>query len=514
MNVTTDLNRNKRIAKNTLLLYVRTLVSVIVSLYTVRIVIKTLGVEDYGLYNVVGGIIAMLAFLPGSMASATQRYFSHALGQNDRSMLQRVFGVNTLIYLFLGAVALLAMSTLGQWFVAHHLNVPDGRADVVNTIFLLAVAAFVVSILQSPFMSIIVAHEDMIIYAYMAILDALLKLGVVFLIVWLSGEKIVTYSGLLLLVTVVQTAIYVGICFRRYEECRIRYIRWDGALAREIAGFTWWTIFGQLTTVARTAAVTILLNQYFTPVVIAARAIATNIANQSNMLATQFNTSLYPPIIKAYAADKREEMYQLVINGSKITFFLMWILALPLYVEMEEILRIWLGTVPEYTVSFARLSLIEGLIFAVSLPLTTAARAPGKMATYELVLGTLQFGILFASWFILHQGGEPVTVFLTAIAVNLVMFFVRLVIVGRLTGLAVLAFLKGTIPSLMAVISASLAFSALLVMYLPRDKVGFMLSISLTFLVNVILICIFGISKSDKKSFVQFAGRKLCVIKS
>jgi O-antigen/teichoic acid export membrane protein len=440
MTISDHNQRNKRIAKNTILLYCRTLVSVAVSLYTARIVINTLGVEDYGLHHLVGGLVAMLAFLPGSMASATQRFFAHAIGQKDQEKLNRIFGNNIIIYLIIALVALAVLATLGQWFVANRLNIPAARVDAVQTVFLISSVGFAISILQSPFMAIIVAHEDMKIYAYMSIFDALVKLGVVYLIGVIAGDKIVIFSILLFCVTILNVVIYQAICFRRYDECRLRHIRWDGSLAKELVGFTWWTVFGQLTTMARTAAVTILLNQYFTPAVIAARAIATNIGSQSNTLASQFNTSLYPPIIKAYAAEKRDEMYQLVINGSKITFFLMWILALPLYTGMDVILQLWLGTVPEYAVSFARLTLIEGMIFAVSLPMTTAARAPGKMAAYELILGTLQFSILFASWFILHKGGEPNSVFYTAITVNLIMFFVRLVIVSRLTGLVAMTF--------------------------------------------------------------------------
>ena len=504
----TSSQRNKRIAKNTLLLYVRLLITMGVSLYAVRIVLNTLGVEDYGLYNVVGGVVALLSFLPGGMASATQRFFSHALGQQDQDKLNRVFGVNALIYLGIGAVALVVLKTGGLWFVENHLRVPEDRYDVIISLFSIVVVTFVVTVLKSPFMAIIIAHEDIKIYAYLAIVDALLKLGAVFLLMHLPGDKILVYGMLLLGVSVIETLIYLFICFRKYAECRIHNIGWDSSLAREVVGFTGWTFFGQLTTVARGAAVTVLLNQYFSPVVIAARVIAMNIAGQSNMLATQFNTSLYPPIIKAYAAERREEMYALVINGSKATFFLMWILALPIYLEMEAILALWLSTAPDYTVEFARLTLIEALIFAVSLPLTTAARAPGKMAVYESILGTLQFSILLASWILLKAGFGPQSVFYTAILVNLIMFVVRLEIVSRLTGLPVIRFMRGTMPAVMRVVVVSTALSAIVANNLPNG-IG-SLAVSLVAVVSITAAAIYflGLPEALRQQLVGFAKRK------
>lgn len=509
MIVETTSQRNKRIAKNTLLLYARMVVTMGVSLYTVRIVLNTLGVEDYGLYNVVGGVVALLGFLPGSMASATQRFFSHALGQKDQNKLNKVFGVNSLIYLGIGIVALIVLITGGIWFVENQLQVPEGRLDVLVSLFYIAVVTFVLTIFKSPFMAIIIAHEDMKIYAYLAIVESLLKLGAVLLLVNLSGDKILVYGFLLLLVASIDTAIYVVICFRRYAECRIQNIRWEPGLAKEIVGFTGWTLFGQLTTVTRGAALTILLNQYFSPVVVAARAIAVNIASQSNMLATQFNTSLYPPIIKAYAANERKEMYDLVINGSKATFFLMWILALPIFIKMKEILSIWLKIIPEFSVEFARLTLIEALIFAVSLPVGTAARAPGKMAAYESILGTLQLGILFVSWVLVSSGLGPESVFYTAIVVNLIMFGVRLGIVGRLTGLPVLGFLKGTMPPIARVVLVSGALSAMVSFYLPKGIMFLIFYLAVSLTINAVTIYFLGLPETLRQQLFDFAQRKI-----
>lgn len=505
-------HRNKRIAKNTMLLYFRMLITIGVSLYTVRIVLNTLGVEDYGLFNVIGGVVALLSFLPGAMASATQRFFSHALGQHDQGKLNRVFGVNTLIYLGIGALALVLLTTGGFWFVENHLQVPENRYHAVVSLFYIAVITFVVTILKSPFMAIIIAHEDMKIYAYMAIVDALLKLGAVFLLVQLPGDKILVYGILLLIVTAIDTLVFLAICFRKYPECRIRHIRWDASLAKEIMGFTGWTLFGQLTSVVRGAAITVLLNQYFSPVVVAARAIAMNIANQANMLAGQFNTSLYPPIIKAYAADRREEMYSLVNNGCKATFFLMWILALPLCLEMEAILTVWLKEPPAYAVEFSRLTLVEGLIFAVSLPITTAARAPGRMAAYESILGSLQCGIFVASWLMLNAGHGPQSVFWVAILVNLIMFVVRLLIVSRLTGLPVGGYLQRALVPVLGVTAVSLSLAAPIA-YLRPGSVWFLpLSLGGILVVTMVSIYYLGLTRDLRQRLVVYFRSKISLI--
>lgn len=508
----TTSQRNKRIAKNTMLLYVRMLLTMGVSLYTVRVVLNALGVEDYGLYNVIGGVVALLSFLPGSMASATQRFFSHALGQQDQEKLNNIFGVNALIYLGIGSLALVLLNTGGLWFVKNHLDVPMDRYDAIVTLFHIAVITFVVSILRSPFIAIIIAHEDMKIYAYMAIADAVLKLGAVFLLVELPGDKIVVYGLLLMVVAVLNTVIYLSMCFRRYPECRFRHIRWDPIIAKDIVGFTGWTLLGQITSVARGAAITILLNQYFTPVVIAARSIAMSVSSQSNMLASQFNTSLYPPIIKAYAANKKNEMYSLVNNGCKATFFLMWILALPLFLEMESILTLWLGEPPTYAVEFARLTLVEALVLAVSLPLATAARAPGRMAAYETILGAMQMSILLLAWLLLQSGSGPQSVFYVAIAVNLIMFAVRLKIVSYLTGLPILNYLKQTLAPVLCVVLVSLGTAWPLSLVFP-DALWYLPVSLAAILVNCsISIYFLGLTPSMRRKLKEVVFKKTSAV--
>ena len=436
------ISSNKTIFKNTMMLYVRQILILFISLYTVRNVLDILGVEDYGIYNVVAGIVTFFSFLSGTMAMASQRFFSIAIGQGDNELLNKTFSINILIYLAISIVAFVLLETVGLWFVNKWLNLPPERFEAALLVYHISVATFMASILSTPFMAIIIAHEDMQIYAYVSIVEAFLKLTVLFLLYYLKFDKLVLYASLIFLTAFNTTAIYIFISFRKYEECQFRKLYWDQHLMFEIMGFTSWTLFGQLTTIGRNQGITILLNQFFNPVVVASRAIAINISTQIGVFSNNFNLGLYPPIIKAYAADNKKQMFSLIFNGSKITFFLMWIFSLPLILEMDTILKLWLKNPPLESVLFARLALIEVLINSISMPLTTAARAPGKMMSYELILGTIQIAIFAFSLIALLLGGKAYIVFVVAIVANILMFLIRLVIVRRLIDLSLLDYIN------------------------------------------------------------------------
>jgi len=455
------------------MLYIRQVLVLFVSLFTVRIVLDVLGVEDYGVYTVVGGIVSFFSFLSNTMASATQRFFSFALGQRDFERLKRTFTVNLAIYISIAFLSLILLDTIGLWFVDNYLKLPPGRFETAVWIYHFSVFTFVAAIVTTPLTSIIIAHEDMHIYAYMSILETGLKLAVVFMLIYVDFDKLRLYSILLLVVSIINFFCYLIICSRKYPECQFRKFYWDQTIFREVLGFTGWTLFGQITTVGRNQAVTILVNQFFNPVVVAARAISVNITSQINLFSNNFNTGLYPPLIKSYALGNKQEMFTLLFSGSKITFFLMWVFALPFYIEMETILNLWLKHPPEYSVLFTRLALIESLIMSISLPIATAARAPGRMRGYELTLGIIQIGIFIASWIILKMGGNAASVFIVAIVANLIMLVVRLIIVRGLIGLSLRPFSINVLLPILLVSIVSMTLSYLVKWMLP---IGFLFS--------------------------------------
>lgn len=503
------MNISRRITKNILMLYFRMILTTGVSLYTVRIVLDVLGIEDYGLYNVVGGAVALLSFLPNSLASATQRFFSFALGQNDKEKLKKTFTANLIVYAAIAVLALLALESVGIWLVSEYLRVPEDRYDAVIRLYHLSVLTFATGIVTSPFMAIIIAHEDMHLYAFMAFGEAFLKLGSVLLLVHVPWDKLELYGLLVLVVTIVNALIYIGICIHKYEECQFQTLYWDKALIRDIIAFTGWTLFGQITTVARNQAITILLNQMFNPVVVAARAVAINLANKVNAFSSKFNVGLYPPIVKAYASGDRREMHGLIFSGSKVTFYLLWVLALPLLLVMEELLAVWLKDPPPGSVLFARLALLEALITAVSLPLMTAARAPGKMAFYESVMGSIQATIFPISWLVLKLGGAPYSVFVIAIVGNVVMLYVRLVIVRSLIDIVMREFvIKVCVPAL-TVILLSAVPSAVVTYYLRGKTMGGGMAVIISMLLTLLCIYFFGVEKEWRHKLVKAAKVRL-----
>lgn len=484
-----------------MMLYFRQIVILLVSLYTVRVVLDVLGIEDYGIYSVVGSIVSFFSFLSGTMASATQRFFSFAIGLGDCERLKKTFTVNWMIYGAIAVVALILLETIGLWFVNEQLQVPPERFESVRWIYHFSVLTFMVTIFSTPFMAIIIAHEDMQIYAYMSIVEAFMKLGAVFLLVQLQliqlqWNKLELYGMLIFAVSVIPAVIYVVICVRKYSECQFRKFYWDNGLLHEIMGFTAWTLFGQITTVARYQSVTILLNQMFSPVVVAARVIAMNITGQISVFSNNFNIGLYPPIIKSYAADDKNGMFSLIFNGSKITFFLMWIFALPFFLEMDTILSVWLKNPPPEAVLFTRLALVEVLIHSISLPITTAARAPGKMKLYELTLGCIQIAIFVASLIILKRGAAAYSVFVVAIIANLVMFAIRLLIVRILIGLSLRLFFYQVVFPIFVVTFLSAIPSFSIHFYLPQGLVYTCISVVSSIIITCISMYFLGLDKS------------------
>jgi len=314
----------------------------------------------------------------------------------------------------------------------------------------------------------------------------------------------------LFLISALIAAIYIVICIRKYAECQLRKLYWSTRLVKEILGFTVWTLLGQISTAFRNQAVTVLVNQMFNPAVVAARAIAPErLASQVAVFSNNLNTGLYPPIIKAYAADQKDEMTALVFNGSKLTFFLMWVFALPMLLEMETVLTLWLKTPPPEAILFTQLAIVESLIFALSMPLATAARAPGRMAMYEIILGSIQIAIFFVSWWVLSLGYSAEWVFYVAIAANVLMFKVRLLLVNYLTGLPVLPYYKKVVVPILSVLTLSTLSSVLVLNSLPNNLFTATFVIVFSMAVSTIAMYYLGLDKHWRQKVVTVLQNKL-----
>jgi O-antigen/teichoic acid export membrane protein len=447
----------KRIARNTLMLYFRQILIMLVSLYTVRVVLNVLGAEDYGIYTVVAGIVTMFSFLSGAMATASQRYFSYDLGRGDYEQLKKTFSVSLTIYIIIALLSVLLAETAGLWFVNNKLVIPVERVHAARWIYQASVFSFVCTMITTPFMAAIIAHEDMDIYAYVSILEAVLKLGIVFLLPLFGVDKLIFYGLLLSIVVVVTTTVYRTICRKKYEECRTK-LYWDKNLFRELLSYTGWNAFGAAVGVFKFQAVNILLNQYFNPIVVAARGIASQVNSAVNSFAQNFSTAVRPQIIKNYAAGDIHGMTLLVYRSCKATFFLMYLFALPLIIEMQYVLTVWLKNPPGYAVIFTQLALLDVVIDSVNYPLMTTAQATGKVRLYQSIVGGILLLNLPLSFVVLASGFSPISVFVVSIALTFVAFIVRLFILKRLVSFSILKFLENVLVPVVIVASMSALF--------------------------------------------------------
>lgn len=500
---------NKKILQNTLALYARQIIIIFITLYSLRVILIELGVDDYGVYGVVTGFVTLLAFLPGSMASATQRFFSFAMGKNDDLQLKQTFSVNLIMYIAIAIFAYAVLQTLGLWYVTEHLKIPEGRYESALALYHYVSLSFVISIFTAPFIAILIAHEDMHLYAIISVVDAVLRLAAAVSLAYVSYDLLAYYGKALFVIAALVALSYIVICINKYSECQLRKLYWSTRLLKEILGFTLWTLLGQISTAFRNQAVTVLVNQAFTPAIVAARVIALNVASQVAVFSNQLNIGLYPPIIKTYASNQKNEMTALVFNGSKLTFFLMWVFALPMLLEMETILTLWLKTPPPAAILFTQLAIVESLILALSMPLATAARAPGKMALYETILGSIQISIFFISWWVLNLGYSAESVFYVAIAANIIMFKVRLLLVSYLTGLNTAAYYQKVVVPLLLVVILSVIPSMLLNKTLGNNFFEAAVVIIFSVFISTLAMYFIGLDKHWRNKVLEVLKNKL-----
>jgi O-antigen/teichoic acid export membrane protein len=444
-----------RIAKNTLMLYFRQILIMLVSLYTVRVVLNTLGAEDYGIYNVVAGVVTMFGFLSGSMATASQRYFSFEIGRGDFEQLRRVFGLTLLIYILIAVLVLILAETAGLWFIGNKIVIPQGRRNAVLWVYQTSIASFVFTIFTSPYMALIIAHEDMNIYAYVSIIESLLKLGIVFLLSIAAWDKLKLYGTILCIANFITTAIYRTICIIKYRESKFAFY-WNKSLFKEIAKFTGWNLFGGISGVLKNQGINILLNIKFGPLVNAARAVAMQVNSAVLCFAQGFSSSMRPQTVKLYASGKTGKMLVFVFTAVKVMSYLLFLAILPLQLELPSILRLWLKDVPEHTVLFVRIILIETMIESISYPVNGAWLAAGTVKPYQIITGVvlmlnLPFALILAALGVSSSG-----ILIMSTILSLAAFLLRLMIFSRQFKFSIDLYVTGIlIPVLMVTATGS-----------------------------------------------------------
>lgn len=460
---------NKRIAKNTVLLYFRMILLMAVSLYTSRVVLSTLGVEDYGIYNIVGGFIGMLAFLNGAMSGSSQRFITVALGKGDKQYLNKVFSTCLCTHAIIALIVFLIAETIGLWFLIEKLVIPDGRMAAAMIVYQCSVITSIVQIMSYPYNAAIVAHEDMSAFAYISIYEALANLGVAFLIKIDAYDRLSLYAIALLLVKISVILIYRLYSRRHYFKKSIVHV-FDKILVKEMFSFTGWNLWGGLAGTLMGQGVNVLLNLFFGPIVNAARGLAVQVQSAVNMFATNFQMAINPQIMKTYATGEIDAMHTLIYRSAKFTFILLLCIILPIVVEVDTVLAIWLGNVPQYTDIFVRLTLATCLIDSVSNPFMTASAATGKVKLYQSVVGGILILILPISYVVLKLGGDPTSVFIVHLCIGMLAFVVRLIIVRGLINLSFRDYMHNVIYPCTKVLITSILL-VFLINYIPSITV-------------------------------------------
>jgi len=396
-----------------------------VTLYTSRIVLEQLGASDYGVYSIVGGVVTMFAFFNSAMSSATQRYMAYDLGKNDKNRLQRTFSATLTIHFGIAILILLLAETIGLWYVNHKLVLPPKRLLAANVVYQFSVATSLIEIIQVPYDALIISHERMNVYAYISILEAGLRLGAVFLLIFYGGDKLIAYAVLVFLSLLIIRLTYQVYCRKHFAESKYKYY-YDKAYYRELISYSGWNLFGNIATVARGQGLNLVLNLFFGTIVNAAYGLTLQVQGAVNLFVANFQKAVNPQIIKAYSQNDLRRTNKLIFQSSKFSFFLLFFIFCPILFNTEFILKLWLKTPPLYTTSFVQLGLIGTLIESISRPLMTGAQATGKIKWYQIVVGSLMFLNLPISFLWSQLTKKPEVVFYTIISINILSLLFRL----------------------------------------------------------------------------------------
>lgn len=417
--------RTKRIAKNAIILYIRMIVTLTITLFTSRIIFKALGFEDFGLYNVVGGVVTLFAFLRSSMSTSTQRFLAYEMGNGTEDSLQRVFSVCLTTHVFLAVILLFLSETIGLWFLNSYINIPEGRETAANWIYQFAVLSLCFNMVSLPYDADIVSNERMGYFAFLSILDAVLKLVFAFVVLYASSDHLILYGALMLGVSALNLLLNWAYCRLKFAETHYSFF-WDKVLFRRIFSFSGWTIYGQLAVVGSNQGTNILVNIFHSVIANAAMGVGHQVNTALTGLVSNFQTAFKPQITKAYAMGDYDYLTSLTCYAAKISFFLLFVVSLPIMLNIDWVLHLWLGRVPEHAGTLCIVFIVASLCNAVSAPLWMNIFAAGHIRGYQLGLSVAYMAELIAVYALFRTGFSLVAGVTMKAVLNFVIIFIRL----------------------------------------------------------------------------------------
>ena len=491
---------NRKIAKNTMMLYIRMLLIMAVTLYTSRVILKVLGIEDYGIYNLIAGFVTFLVFISNSLVSAMQRYFNVALGQNNPHRYKEVFSMSLNILFLFSVLIIVLGETIGLWFVHNYLNIPEGRFTAAMWVYQISLLTFVANTLRTPFHASIIAHERMSFYAYIGIIEVILRLAMVILLMWIPFDHLLMYAFLYLCVIIGVDLMYIAYCSRKFDVCHYTFKK-DRRLFRELIGFSGWSLLGQSAVVVKNQGEAIFINRFFSVSANAALGIAGQVTNAIEMFVSNFQTAFNPQLTQTFAAGNLEEHHVLLFRSAKFSYYLLLVMLLPVCFNIDTILALWLEEVPDYTSYFVTFILISYLFNALSTPFFTSILASGNIKYYQIALcATFAVG-LACIYLILKLGMPPYSVSIVAIFIQIVLLAIRIFFCKKYVGISVRKFIIDVILP----ITQCTVLSVIIPLILSLWKEGTIFSMVSMFLdVFAILgvIVLVGLSKSERKFMI------------
>lgn len=489
---------NKRIAKNTLLLYVRMLFMMLVSLYTSRIILNALGVEDFGIYNVVGGVVAMFSVLSGSLSAAISRFITFELGKGAQDRLGRIFSASVTIQFLLSLIIVALIESAGVWFLNSKMNIPADRMTAANWVLQFSTITFALNLISIPYNATIIAHEKMSAFAYISILEALGRLAIAFLTLLSPIDKLIFYAILMCAVAVVIRLTYGFYCKRHFAECTYHFY-WDKDILKTIFGFAGWNFIGASSAVLKDQGGNILINLFAGPAVNAARGIAIQVNHAVLGFVNNFMTALNPQITKSYASGNRDYMMILIFQGARLSFYMLLFLSLPIIINTHYILVLWLRFVPDHAVLFVQLTLLYAMSESISAPLITAMLATGNIRNYQIVVGGLQMMNLPISYVLLRMGYMPEIVMIVSICTSQCCLAARLYMLRGMIGLSALKYLRKVYFNVVIVTISSSFIPYYVYSQLDESIISFALTTVVALLCTVISILYIGCDIKERR---------------
>lgn len=500
------MSSSKTIARNTVFLYFRMLLIMVVSFYTSRVVLEQLGVSDYGVYSLVGGIVAMFGFFNSSMATATQRFLTFDIGGGDPVRLQKTFSATLTIHIGIALLVLLLAETIGLWYVNNIMVFPQERIFAVNVVYQFSIATAFLGIIQIPYNALIIARERMNIFAYVSILEALLKLLVVFLLLFFGYDKLITYAVLIFLVATVIRFFFQIYCKKNFKESVYKF-EYDKNTFKELLSFTGWNSLGSIALLVSSQGNNLILNLFFGTVANAAFGITLIVQGVVLSFVQNFQTAVNPQIVKLYAQRNYIQMQNLIFSTAKYSFFLLLILATPIFLNTDYILKLWLKTLPAGTSIMVNLSLFNILIEILSFSLIVGIQAKGNIKNFQIVLGTLVFLNLPISYITLKMGGPPHSIFVVLIIISVFALICRLYFFKKLLGISPLNFIKKVLVPVLTVFTITVIAHLIISKFFNFSNNAntifeLFTNAILYFFLTVTLVFLLGVNKNERSKLL------------